>query len=157
MLDRLSPNPGSRRPRKRVGRGIGSGHGKTCGRGQKGAGARSGNRSRPWFEGGQLPLVRRIPKRGFTNIWRVPTQVVNLRDLARLEGIEVTAESLLAAGLVRRRDRPIKILGNGEVSAKLEVAVQGVSAAARKKIEDAGGSVALVPVPRSRASAEEPR
>lgn len=157
MLDRLTPNPGSRRPRKRVGRGIGSGHGKTCGRGQKGAGARSGSKSRPWFEGGQLPLVRRVPKRGFTNIWRVPSQVLNLRDLANFEGTEVTAESLVAAGLVRRPDRPIKLLGTGEVKAKLQVTVQSVSAAARRKIEAAGGRVELVPVPRSHGSTKEPR
>jgi len=157
MLDQLTPNPGSRRPRKRVGRGIGSGHGKTCGRGQKGAGARSGSKSRPWFEGGQLPLVRRVPKRGFTNIWRVPSQVLNLRDLANFEGTEVTAESLVAAGLVRRSDRPIKLLGTGEVKAKLQVTLQSVSAAARQKIGAAGGSVELVPVPRSHGSTKESR
>jgi large subunit ribosomal protein L15 len=157
MLDQLTPNPGSRRPRKRVGRGIGSGHGKTCGRGQKGAGARSGSKSRPWFEGGQLPLVRRVPKRGFTNIWRVPSQVLNLRDLANFDGTKVTAESLVAAGLVRRADRPIKLLGTGEAKGKLQVTLQSVSAAARQKIEAAGGSVELVPVRRSHGAPEETR
>jgi large subunit ribosomal protein L15 len=157
MLDQLTPNPGSRRPRKRVGRGIGSGHGKTCGRGQKGAGARSGSKSRPWFEGGQLPLVRRVPKRGFTNIWRVPSQVLNLRDLANFDGTKVTAESLVAAGLVRRADRPIKLLGTGEAKGKLQVTLQSVSAAARQKIEAAGGSVELVPVRRSHRAPEETR
>jgi large subunit ribosomal protein L15 len=96
-----------------------------------------------------------VPKRGFTNIWRVPSQVLNLRDLANFEATEVTAESLVAAGLVRRSDRPIKLLGTGEVKAKLQVTLQSVSAAARQKIEAAGGSVELVPVPRIHGSTKE--
>jgi large subunit ribosomal protein L15 len=146
MLDRLTPRPGSRRPRKRVGRGIGSGHGKTCGRGQKGAGARSGHRHRHHYEGGQLPLVQRVPKRGFTNIFRAESQIVNLRDLERFEGSEVNSATLAEAGLVRRASVPVKILGNGELKSKLQVSVQAVSAGARAKIEAAGGSVAIVPI-----------
>ena len=85
MLGELKPAPGSRRPRRRKGRGIGSGHGRTCGRGQKGAGARSGHKKRPWFEGGQMPLARRLPKFGFRNVFRSPRQQVNLCDLARFD------------------------------------------------------------------------
>ena len=100
MLDRLRPNPGSHKPPRRVGRGIGSGHGRTCGRGQKGAGARSGSKRRAWAEGGQMPLSRRLPKFGFCNIHRVHRQVVNLRDLARFEaGSVIDTAGLAGAGL----------------------------------------------------------
>ena len=145
MLDRLAPAAGSRRPRKRVGRGIGSGSGKTCGRGQKGAGARSGFKRRPWFEGGQMPLSRRLPKRGFTNIFRRPYQVVNLKELERFDrGSAVDVETLSQAGLVARPDRPVKILGEGEIAHALKLQVDAVSAAARTKIEGAGGSIEIV-------------
>ncbi len=145
MLDRLAPAAGSRRPRKRVGRGIGSGSGKTCGRGQKGAGARSGFKRRPWFEGGQMPLSRRLPKRGFTNIFRRPYQVVNLKELERFErGSAVDTGTLSRAGLVARPDRPVKILGEGEIPHALKLQVDAVSAAARTQIERAGGSIEIV-------------
>lgn len=143
-LHNLRPPKGSRRNRKRVGRGPGSGKGKTAGRGEKGQNSRSGGGVPPWFEGGQMPLQRRIPKRGFKNRNRVEYQVVNVGDLDIVEG-EVTPVSLRAAGLVRSLRRPVKILGTGEVAAPLSCSVHGVSAAARRKIEAAGGSVTVLP------------
>jgi large subunit ribosomal protein L15 len=145
MLDQLGPNRGARRPRKRVGRGIGSGWGKTCGRGTKGAGARSGSKRRPWFEGGQIPLARRLPKRGFHNLFRVPRQVVNVKELARFDaGAELDAEALSKAGLVPRGDRPVKVLAEGDISVALKLRVDAISDSARKKVEAAGGSVELI-------------
>ncbi len=141
-LHDLKPPQGSHRPRVRVGRGPGSGLGKTSGRGQKGHKARTGGSTRPGFEGGQMPLIRRIPKRGFTNPFKVPPQVVNVRHLALLgEGVEVTPEMLFGAGLVRRPDLPVKLLGMGEVGRKFVVRGVAVSASARAKIEQAGGTI----------------
>ena len=155
MLDSLRPAPGSRRPRKRVGRGIGSGSGKTCGRGQKGAGARSGAKQRPWFEGGQMPLARRLPKRGFTNIFRETHQVVNVKDLGRFAaGKAVNAAALSQQGLVARSDRPVKILGEGEIGVALKLQVDAVSGAARRKVEAAGGSVEIIKTRRRKGSDE---
>lgn len=155
MLDRLAPRPGSRRRRRRKGRGMASGDGRTSGRGQKGAGARSGSGTRPWYEGGQMPLARRIPKRGFKNRFRSPIQIVNLRDLGRFEaGATVDAAALAAAGLVARADRPVKVLANGEASKPLALRVDAVSAAARAKVEAAGGSVELAPTRRHPAGSE---
>ena len=143
-LANLSPNPGSRKQPKRVGRGRGSGHGKTSGRGQKGAKARSGNRLRLGFEGGQMPLQRRLPKRGFHNMFKTVYAVVNVKDLDRFEdGATVDREALVAAGLVKRSERLVKVLATGEVSKKLTVVVDKVSEAARRKIEAAGGTVTL--------------
>lgn len=142
-LHDLSPSSGSHRAHKRKGRGPGSGNGKTAGRGQKGQKARSGGSVHPRFEGGQQPLIRRIPKRGFKNINRVEYQVVNVRDLERVDG-DVTPESLRAAGLVRSLRRPVKVLGVGEVSGKISVSAHGFSASARSKIEAAGGSVTVL-------------
>src|SRR5439155_1613872 len=114
--------PGSHRARIRKGRGTGSGIGKTAGRGGKGQTARQGGKVRPGFEGGQMPLIRRIPKRGFTNPFKQPAQVVNVRHLGQLaEGVEVTPDTLFGAGLVRRPDRPIKLLGMGDVQRKFSV------------------------------------
>ena len=145
MLDRLSPKRGSRRPRKRVGRGIGSGTGKTCGRGQKGYGARAGSKRRSWFEGGQMPLARRLPKRGFKNPFRVEYQVVNVGALEGLTSSEtIDAAALAKAGLVPRGDRPVKVLGEGEISKKVVLEVTAVSASARAKIEAAGGTVSTL-------------
>ncbi len=141
-LDDLSPAKGSKTDRKRVGRGPGSGLGKTAGRGSKGQKSRSGYRRRPGFEGGQMPLVRRLPKRGFTNIFRIEYTVVNVGDLAALPegaGTEVTPESLAAAGLAHR-NKPLKVLGDGELKAKLTVKAHAFSKSAREKIEAAGGS-----------------
>ena len=143
-LHNLPAPAGSRRKRKRVGRGPGSGKGKTAGRGEKGQNSRSGGGVPPWFEGGQMPLQRRIPKRGFKNRNRVEYQVVNVGDLGILDG-EATPASLRAAGLIRTLRRPVKILGTGEVTLSLNCSVHGVSAAARRKIEAAGGSVTLLP------------
>ena len=148
MLDRLSPRVGSRRPRRRKGRGIGSGSGRTCGRGQKGAGARSGSKRRPWYEGGQMPMARRLPKVGFTNLFRVEHQVVNVKDLGRFSaGSVVDAAALKGAGLVPRADRPVKVLAEGELSQAVTLKVDAISAAARQKVESAGGSVELTPTP----------
>lgn len=156
MLDRLTPNPGSRRKRTRVGRGIAAGRGKTAGRGQKGAGSRSGHRKRPWYEGGQMPLTRRLPKGGFTNLFGVTHQVVNLRELAKLEkGSVVDPAALFERSLISRADRPVKVLGSGELKQALVVRVDAVSASARAKIEAAGGSVELVATKRVRGSATD--
>src|SRR5881409_1492861 len=141
-LHHLRPPRGSHRARIRKGRGPGSGIGKTAGRGGKGQTARTGGQTRPGFEGGQMPLIRRIPKRGFTNPFRQPAQVVNVRYLAKLaDGVEVTPETLFGAGLVRRPDRPIKLLGMGDVGRKFVVKGVAASAAARTKIEQAGGTI----------------
>lgn len=145
MLDRLQRKSGSRRPRKRVGRGNGSGYGKTAGRGQKGAGARSGNKKRTWFEGGQMPLSRRLPKVGFTNIFAKPRQSLNVKALERFEkGAVVDVPMLADAGLVPRADVPVKLLGEGEIAVALTVRVDAVSASARAKVEAAGGQIELV-------------
>jgi len=146
MLDRLAPASGATSSRKRVGRGPGSGRGKTAGRGTKGQGKRSPGRETPfWFEGGQMPLARRLPKRGFFNPHRVPHQVVNVGALSALEaGSTVDTDALLAHGLIRKGGGAVKILAQGEAPKKLTLKVQRVSASARKKIEDAGGSVELI-------------
>src|SRR5436190_19963209 len=142
-LHDLRPPRGSHRARIRNGRGPGSGIGKTAGRGGKGQTARQGGKVRPGFEGGQMPLIRRIPKRGFTNPFKQPAQVVNVRHLGLLaEGVEVTPETLFGAGLVRRPDHPIKLLGMGDVQRKFSVKGVTVSASARSKIEQAGGTIA---------------
>ena len=149
MLDRLTPRPRSRRRPKRVGRGIGSGHGRTCGRGQKGAGARSGSRRLPRREGGQTPLARRLPKVGFRNPFRDPPQIVNVKALGRFDpGSVVDGERLAAAGLVRKADRSVKVLAEGEIGVGLTVRVQAVSEAARRKLEAAGCTVEIVARPR---------
>ncbi|MFC1988695.1 50S ribosomal protein L15 [Chloroflexota bacterium] len=142
-LDELTFAPGSRKSRKRVGRGDGSGHGTYSGRGDKGQKSRAGFKMRPGFEGGQLPLIKRLPrKRGFVNIFRTEYSVVNLNKLGVFEaGSEVTPESLLAAGLVKSLKQPVKILAGGDISHPISVKALKVSAAARVKIEAAGGSV----------------
>jgi len=141
-LHDLKPPKGSHRGRIRKGRGPGSGIGKTAGRGGKGQTARTGKKIRPGFEGGQMPLIRRIPKRGFTNPFKQDAQVVNVRHLSLLaEGVEVTPETLFGAGLVRRPDHPIKLLGTGDVARKFLVKGVAVSASAKTKIEQAGGTI----------------
>ena len=140
----LSPQKGSKKARKRVGRGPGSGHGKTSCRGQKGQKSRSGGRVKPGFEGGQMPLQRRLPKRGFTNLFRVTYKAVNIRDLERFEpNASIGPEELIEAGLVRKNDR-VKLLAEGDLSRPLQLKVHRVSAAARSKIEAAGGAVELI-------------
>jgi len=153
-LHSLAPAPGSRRPRKRVGRGEGSGTGKTAGRGQKGYGSRSGAKRRPRFEGGQMPIHMRMRKLRGPHMkksmpfepFRTHTQPVNLDDLEqRFEaGAEVTSATLRARGLAKRNGVPVKILGRGELSKALTVVAHGVSATARERIEAAGGTISLV-------------
>ncbi|MEA3244583.1 MAG: 50S ribosomal protein L15 [Gemmatimonadota bacterium] len=145
-LHNLMPSPGSHRDRKRVGRGPGSGTGKTAGKGHKGIKARSGHHgpggNKPHFEGGQMPMTRRVPKRGFTNPFRVEAQVIGLDDLAKLpKGAAVTREALVEAGLIRSAKGPAKLLANGEVTAAFTLKGIKVSASAREKIVAAGGSV----------------
>lgn len=152
-LHDLTPGAGSHRGRKRVGRGPGSGRGKTSTRGEKGQKSRSGGSVHPRFEGGQMSLIRRIPKRGFKSRNRVEYQVVNVRDLDRFEG-EVSPEGLKEAGLVRSLNKPVKILGVGEVAQALTVSAHAFSGAARTKIEGAGGSVSVIGAAASDSSNE---
>jgi len=145
MLNELKPIPGARHRRKRVGRGPGSGKGKTCGTGVKGQGTRSGTKKGPAFEGGQMPLVQRVPKRGFTNLFRTQCEIVNVGQLAAFsEGTEVDAGALEARGLIRGSGAPVKLLAEGDAPKGLKVKLNRVSASARSKIEAAGGSVELV-------------
>ncbi len=145
-LHNLKAAPGSHRNRKRLGRGPGSGTGKTSGKGHKGIKARAGHHGpgggKPQFEGGQMPLTRRLPKRGFTNIFRIESQVVSLEDLSRVpEGTEITPESLAEAGVIRSRKGPAKLLANGELAHAVTVRGVKVSAGAREKIVAAGGRI----------------
>ena len=144
-LHELKPAVGSRKERNRVGRGIGSGNGKTSGRGHKGQNSRSGGGVRPGFEGGQNPLFRRLPKRGFTNVNRKEYAIVNVETLNRFEdGAEVTAALLLETGVVSNEKAGIKILGNGELTKKLTVKAHKFSASAKEAIEKAGGSIEVI-------------
>jgi large subunit ribosomal protein L15 len=140
-LGRLKFAKGAKKKTKRVGRGPGSGHGKTSCRGHKGQHARSGSKHKSWFEGGQMPLQRRIPKRGFHSRTKIAYQVVNLSDLGRIEGNQVTPESLFKVKMIRSRVEPLKILGNGEITRALEVTAHAFSQSAAQKIEAAGGKV----------------
>lgn len=142
-LNELKPAAGATHKRKRLGRGRGSGHGKTSARGHGGSGSRSGSKSRAWFEGGQMPIQRRVPKRGFTNIFRVEYQIVNVGQLANLpeDVVEVTSDLLFARGLVGKRNRPVKLLGDGSVERVFKVQVEKCSGKARQLVEAAGGSV----------------
>ena len=144
-LHELSPNAGSSKERKRIGRGHGSGQGKTAGKGHKGQKARSGGGVRPGFEGGQMPLTQRIPKRGFNNIFADKVVALNVSDLERFnDGITVDAEILKAAGLVKGKYDSIKILGNGELTKNLTVKANAFSASAKEKIEKAGGKAEVM-------------
>ena len=144
-LDELKPAAGSSKKSKRVGRGDGSGHGKTSCRGHKGQGARSGGNVQPGFEGGQMPLQRRLPKRGFHNPFRIEMSVVNLGQLESFPaGVEVTPESLSQHGLLTGKQRRVKILGEGTLSKALTVKAHGFSAKAKEKIEAAGGKAELI-------------
>lgn len=141
-LNTLSPSEGSRRNKKRVGRGPGSGRGKTATRGHKGARSRSGYKNKPGFEGGQMPLHRRLPKRGFNNIFKKDWVIVSLDALNKFEsGATVDRNALLEAGIIKKTDGMIKVLANGELTNSITVDVDRVSGAARTKIEAAGGSV----------------
>jgi large subunit ribosomal protein L15 len=140
-LSTLKPAPGSHRNRKRIGRGPGSGTGKTSGKGHKGSKARSGGATNPGFEGGQMPMYRRLPKRGFTNPFKETSQTVNLRQLKAVAGTELTPDTLATAGLVSRAHEPIKLLGTGEADRAYTVRGIGISASAKAKVEAAGGKV----------------
>jgi large subunit ribosomal protein L15 len=144
-IGRLKPTKGAKKNRKRIGCGPGSGHGKTACRGSKGQKSRSGTSIPAWFEGGQMPLQRRLPKRGFTNIFRVERQAVNVRDLARFEAnAEVNAEALLDEGIINNLNRPIKLLGEGELNKPLKVVVHACSKKAKEIVEKAGGEVRII-------------
>ena len=147
-LNDLRPSPGSKKKRKRVGRGISAGQGKTAGRGTKGQGARSGGGKGPYFEGGQLPLVRRLPfKRGFTNIHKITYKPVNVGSLDNLKsGTEVDPALLVSEGLLKKASDPVVILGGGDVSVKLAVKAHRFSSSAKQKIEAAGGTATLIPL-----------
>jgi large subunit ribosomal protein L15 len=152
LLSNLKFNEGSRKKRKRIGRGQGSGHGGTATRGHKGEGARSGVSYRPWFEGGQMPLVRRVPKFGFTNIFRTEYQKVNVDRLESLaaagkfkDGI-VTPELLYSLGVVSKKKDPVKVLGNGELKTKLNVTAHAFSKSAIQKIEATGGKLQTISI-----------
>ena len=142
MLNQLSPRPGAQQKKKRVGRGPGSGKGKTCGTGVKGQGTRSGKKIKPWFEGGQMPLYQRVPKRGFNNRGRVVNEIVNLGDLSVFgENASVDAQALADKGLIRGTGKPVKVLAEGEAPKGIKLSVHKISATAKAKIEAAGGSV----------------
>ena len=144
-LNELSPPNGSRKPRKRLGRGVGSGKGKTAGRGTKGQNSRSGGGVRPGFEGGQMPLHRRLPKRGFTNIFKKKIAVINIHDLAKFESGSIVDEAaLVRMGLVKGQRDSIKLLGQGEIKIPLTVKVNGVSKGAKEKIIAAGGNIEVL-------------
>jgi len=144
-LHELKPPAGSRKNRKRVGRGDGSGFGKTAGRGNKGQKSRSGGTQRPGYEGGQMPLQRRVPKRGFTNIFKTTFALINLRDLGRFEsGSVVDPAGLAEAGLIKKASDKVKLLGLGQVDRPLTLKVHGVSKSAQAAVEAAGGQVELL-------------
>ena len=144
-LSELSPASGSHKNKKRLGRGVGSGKGKTAGRGTKGHNSRSGGGVRPGFEGGQMPIHRRLPKRGFANIFRKKIIEINIRDLSRFEsGSTVDEAALIRMGLVKGKRDGIKLLGLGEINYPLQIKINRVSENARKKIESAGGSIEVV-------------
>ena len=140
-LSNLKPAPGSHRSRKRLGRGPGSGLGKTAGKGHKGSKARAGGKTNPGFEGGQMPMYRRLPKRGFTNPFKVRAQTVNLRQLETLSVTELNPDTLYAAGLIGRPQLPVKLLATGDAGRAYTVKGVRLSAQARAKIEAAGGRV----------------
>jgi large subunit ribosomal protein L15 len=147
ILSNLKYAPGSRKNRKRIGRGEGSGHGGTATKGMNGQMSRSGANHKAWFEGGQMPLQRRIPKFGFTNIFKIYSQVVNIdlleKNASKLKGI-VNPESLKNAGLISSIKQPVKILGNGEIKSIFQIEVNAISRSAQQKIEAAGGSIKLI-------------
>jgi large subunit ribosomal protein L15 len=144
-LNELAPEKGARKARKRLGRGVASGSGKTAGRGTKGHNARSGGGVRPGFEGGQMPIHRRLPKRGFTNIFKKTWAVVNIKDLARFDKDEIVDETaLVRAGLVKGKRDGIKLLGQGEIDFPITIKVNHLSKTAQQKIEAAGGTVEVI-------------
>ncbi len=143
-LNELQPAKGSRKNRKRVGRGPGSGRGKTSGRGTKGQKSISGYSRKLGFEGGQMPLVRRLPKRGFTNIFRKEYSIVNIDELSKINKKTIKVKDLLEAGIIKKKSRPVKILGQGEIKSPKTVYAHKFSQSAVKKIEKAGGKAVLI-------------
>ena len=143
-LSDLSPAPGSRKKRKRIGRGIGSGHGKTSCKGHKGQKARSGGGTKAGFEGGQMPLQRRLPKRGFTNIFKKEYAIVNVATLNRIEETTITPEVLIKEGVIKKISDGVKILGHGELQRALTVKAHAFSASAKEKIAGAKGSAEII-------------
>ncbi|RMF60774.1 MAG: 50S ribosomal protein L15 [Calditrichaeota bacterium] len=144
-LKSLKKAPGSTKNRKRVGRGQGSGFGGTAGRGHKGQRSRSGSKQRDWFEGGQMPIQRRLPKFGFHHYSKKVYQVINVGDLARIETQdEITPEVLKQYGLIKKASQPVKLLGDGEIDKKVTIKVHAISKSAQEKIEKAGGVVTLL-------------
>ena len=143
-LNSLSPINGSTKSRKRVGRGHGSGLGKSAGRGDKGAGQRSGFKRRAWFEGGQMPLARRLPMRGFNNLFKKDFQIVNINRIEALGLKEVNAQILKENGLIRSAMKPVKILGNGDMKSKIDITATVFSKSAKEKIEKAGGTATIL-------------
>ncbi|UCD95678.1 MAG: 50S ribosomal protein L15 [Candidatus Zixiibacteriota bacterium] len=143
-MSQLSPSRGSRKNRRRVGRGPGSGRGKTCGRGQKGQKSRSGGNIPAWMEGGQMPIQRRIPKRGFTNKFRQEYQEVNLTALSKCRSGEVTPETLKELGIIKTTRLPVKILGTGKIETALLVRASAFSKSAAEKIKAAGGNIEVI-------------
>lgn len=152
-LSNLKPSPGSVKNRKRLGRGPGSGTGKTCGKGHKGQKSRSGYKSKPWNEGGQMPLQRRLPKRGFTNIFRTEYQEVAVSRLASLGIDNITPEVLLEKGAINKKGIPVKILGNGEIDKSVSVKAHAFSKSAIEKIEKAGGKIEIIGKEKKKESA----
>jgi large subunit ribosomal protein L15 len=143
-LNEIRPAKGATRRKRRVACGPGSGRGKTAGRGHKGQNSRSGGGTPPWFEGGQMPLQRRVPKRGFTNIFKKRYQVVNVGDLNAFDkGAKISRGTLIEKGLVKKANMPVKILGKGELKVALEIEADAASSTAVKAIMDAGGSISL--------------
>jgi large subunit ribosomal protein L15 len=144
-LHELSPTKGSRQARKRLGRGVASGQGKTAGRGTKGQGSRSGGGVRPGYEGGQMPIHRRLPKRGFTNIFKKQIAIINVQDLNRFEsGSQIDDVALIQQGLVKGRYDAIKLLGKGEIDRPVQIKVNAVSKSAQAKITAAGGTIEVI-------------
>lgn len=152
-LSNLRPSPGSVKNRKRLGRGPGSGTGKTSGKGHKGQKSRSGYKSKPWNEGGQMPLQRRLPKRGFTNIFRTEYQEVAVSRLASLGIDNISPEVLLDKGVINKKGIPVKILGNGEIDKAVSVKAHAFSKSAIEKIEKAGGKIEIIGKTKNKESA----
>tara|TARA_Y100000748_G_C15174988_1_gene363252 strand:- start:42 stop:482 length:441 start_codon:yes stop_codon:yes gene_type:complete len=143
-LNSLNPTEGSVKNKKRIGRGPGSGSGKTSGRGHKGSGQRSGFKKRPWFEGGQMPLARRLPRKGFKNIFKEKFQIVNICDIAKIQKVsKIDPVVLNKNGLIRSALKPVKILGTGEIDKKISITASSFSESAKNKIENAGGTVVV--------------
>jgi large subunit ribosomal protein L15 len=144
-LSKLQHQKGARKNKKRIGRGEGSGQGLTAGRGEKGYGSRAGSKKRAWFEGGQMPLQRRLPKYGFTNIHRKIYQIVNVESLDKIDNKnEINSEVLYKSGLISKKHVPIKILARGDLKSKVNVKVHAISKPAKEKIEKLGGTVTLL-------------